>query len=321
MAVGDTLSVTASAKTLTGQSLTVVDSVRYALQTITDTLRVRVSSAGVVTALAPSGNNPVILNVFVFKDGVARADQSVIQITDTAIPNATLSIHPDPVTDSARVAVNSSKTIVPVIMDSSTGVAVDNPQLRLTFHDADSLKVGCYAPSFGDFGVIPSALLNVSNCGAGTGFNELRALTTGTVWVIATANVYGRSLRDSVLYTLTNPFSGSVYVTAINLTVYGGQAVTGIIYIAPGGTISFSNNFDPALAATVDYVFNDPTAATAANPPSDVGGVAGNVTLLNSYETSSRVFLTPGTYTYTATIHGSVAPFTGATVTGQIVVQ
>ena len=314
MAVGDTLTVTAAGTTLTGEPMTSFDSVLYVLQRVTDTLRVRVSKTGVVTALGSSGNSPVLLNVIAFKNGTARGDQAVIQITAAAIPNATLSIQPTG-SDSARLAKQSSKTIRPVVADLTTGDRVSNPQFRYTYHDADSLKVGCYVPQFPTVGTIPSAQLQLTNCGTRVGLNAIRALQTGTVWVIATATVYGRPLRDSVLYTFTNPFSFSIAVSANNLSVRGGAATYGTIYIAPGGTITFQNFLPAQLVTSVDYTFDNPAAATSA------GGDSGNVLGLHQYDESPRKFLTPGTYTYTSTLNGAVAPFAGVTLSGQIVVQ
>jgi len=143
-----------------------------------------------------------------------------------------------------------------------------------------------------------------------------------SAWVIASATIYGTPLRDSVKFILTNPYSAYVYVeTYNNLAVIGGGALLGTTYIAPGGTITFLNYAYPQLGTLLDFVLDNPAAATATNPPSTVGGSTGNVMGLAGLQASSRVFATPGTYPYTATVNGSVAPFTGVVVKGKIAVQ
>jgi len=318
IAVGDTVRISVSGKTLTNEPLASFDSVRYVLQNITDTIRVQVSQTGVVTGRASSDNYPVLLNVFAFKGGLVRGEQAIIQVTPTAFAGATLSIQPD-VGDSTRLAQGSSKSITPVITNGTE--SVPNPSLRFIIREADATKMGCYVPSFSGIGNFTNFQLNVTNCGTQVGLNQIAALAhSGTAWVIAEANVYGTVLRDSVQYTLTYPFWGYVMIASVNLQLVGGSTL-GTLYLAPGGMATFFNFINPNIGAAVAFTLDNPAAALPDNPPSSTGGASGNVTTLQSYEGSNRRFVTPGTYTYTATVTSPTPPFTDYTVTGQIVVQ
>jgi len=320
IAVGDSIQVTATGATLTGDPITSFDSVRYVLQTITDTIRVRVSAAGIVTGRASSGSNPVLLNVYAFKGGLVRGDQVVIQVTDTKFGGATLSIQPTG-GDSARLAQGSSKSIVPIVQNSVTNESVPNTTFRFTYRPTDASKLGCYVPGIPGIGEFTTLQLSVTDCGTAVGLDQIAAIAnSGTAWVIAEANVYGTVLRDSVQYTLTNPYSGYVLLAASNLQVIGGEAL-GTVYLAPGGTVTFLNFLNPSLGSSVIFTFENPAAATVANPVSTVGDSTGNVTALAGQESSNRQFLTPGVYLYTATVTSGIPPFANASVSGKIVVE
>jgi len=321
MAVGDTLQFSMTAKSVAGTPLASYDSVRYFLDNITDTLRVRVTPSGLVTARDVS-SGPVLLDVLTWKGEAARADQAILQVTATAIPGATLSIQPAP-SDSTKLALGSAKMIVPVVANQ-TGQSVSNVWFRFTLSDADAAKVGCFVPSFST-SVIPVSIapvtLQASTCLA-LPPDYIFALTqSGTVWIHASATVYGVPLRDSVQYTLINGSSGTVWITDRNLNLIGGEALFGPVYIAPGGTVTFLNYINSNYHASVVYTFDNPAAATATTPPSSQGGASGNITALTSGQGSSRQFLTAGTYTYTATVTGTVPPFTSGTFQGRIIVQ
>ena len=321
MAVGETLQIGVTGKTLTGAPVTSFDSVLYLLVNENDTARVQVSPTGLLTARASSGATPIMLDAVAFKDGVARASEVVIQITPTAIAGVTLSIQPQ-AGDSARLAPNSSKTIVPLVWNPTTGERVNGPTFRYTYHNEDAWKMVCNAPSFVPVGDLTNLQLAGTFCLYSVGLNRISVMARAdSVWVIASATVYGVALRDSVKYILTNPYSDYVYMLSSNLAAAGGSSLVGTVYLAPGGIITFYNLLDPSLGSTVDFVLDNPAAATADTPPATVGDSIGNVIGLNGGESSNRRFNTSGTYHYTATVRGSVPPFTGAQATGVIVVQ
>lgn len=321
MAVGDTFSVQLSAATLNGSAVASLDSVKYVLNNIVDTIRVRVSPAGLVTARASSGSSPVLLNIFAFKDGAAALDQIVIQVTDLSFTGASLSIHPTNPSDSTRLAIGNAKTITPVIKNLTTNQSVPGPRLRLSSSGEDARKIGCYNRSISSNTAafsITSAQLLLNQCAATFGLNQIRAIATGTVWVRAVAMVYGVVLQDSVQYTLTNAFQVYSGVSNNNLQIICGGCYA---LIAPGGKVTFQNGFRAGLGVTVTFAFENPTAAMAATPPSSVGGQSGNVTTLTAGQSSDRMFLTPGTYKWTETVSGATPPFTNGTYEGQVVVQ
>lgn len=327
MAVGDTLTLTASTQALDGSAGGAPDSVVYSFQNVQDTLRLHLTTTGLLTAVAPSStNNPAFVNVMVFKDGVVVADQAIIQITATRIAGVTLSIQPSP-SDSAKLAWGSLKTIIPVIRNTTTGQQVTRPTVQYEYREQDSSAFQCYVPTITPPSTITEAQLELTVCGgkafnAGKlRFNQIRALRKGTGWVYANVTVYGVPLRDSVLYTLTNPYSGLVYLSTNGLQA-GGNAFFSDVAIAPGGIVTFYNGFPPDLGITLTFAFDHPEAALATSPPSSNGGSAGNVTTLTSELSSSdRLFVTPGVYHVTATVGGGVPPFTGSTTTGTITVQ
>lgn len=324
MAIGDTMTVTFTATTLTGTPTTTFDSVRYLLQNPADTIRVQLSPTGLVTARAVSlTNNPVLVNVFAFRNGVAAADQVAIQIVATAISGVTLSIHPV-APDSAKMSWGSTKTIIPVIQNAARQ-KVANPIIRYEYGPGDSAIMQCYVPNFQGTIALSQKELKLSNCGingnAGSvALNRIHAFQKGTAWIHANMRVFGVMLRDSVQYTITNPYTGSIQIAPVNLSANAPSNAD--VLIAPGGTIQFYNGFPASLGGAVSFTFDNPTAATSANPPSIYGDSTGNISSITVEQLgSARRFLTAGTYTWTATVTGGIPPYTGATATGKIRVE
>jgi len=323
MAVGDTLTLHVTGQTLSGAAVTSFDSVRYVYQNPTDSLHIHVSPSGTVTAVSPTGNNsPALIEVIGFKNGLARADQAIVQVTASAIAGVTLSIQPV-APDSAVLALGDSKRIVPVIRNSGTGQRVTAPTIRYQFGTGDSAKMYCYQPRFVATATLTAKQLNLSACG-GNGivnqqFNTIRAQAKGSVWVIAAVSVYGMMLRDSVQYRLIYQARKQIVLSTVGLDATVEYATT--IYLAPGGTVFFINGFAPDLGISLNWTFDNPATVTAGNPPMSDGGTSGNIMSLPGYLTATRRFTTPGTYSWTATQNGGVAPFTGLNITGQIIVE
>ena len=323
MAIGDTLSIHVVGQTLGGTPMTSFDSVLYLLQQPNDSLRVRVSLTGVVTALTQTNPwSPVRLQVVAFKDGLARADVAYLTIVPTAFSGATLSIQPSP-GSSADVSSGSYLSIQPVIENPTTGASAENTAIRLEFDSRDSATVACYLPTLTAIPNFTAAQLALNRCtdtGIGSpNLNELFALAKGTVWVHANVTVFGAALRDSVQYQIINTQNGVVYLFPGILGLYNGYGAH--VYIAPGGVVSFNNGFDPGFAVLISFTFDHPEAATATTPPSTDGDSTGNITPLASNASSTRRFLTPGTYTWTATVTSGAAPFPGQATTGTITVR
>jgi len=324
MAVGDTLSLRVTGRTLTGASITQFDSVEYIYPNLGDSLIIGVSPSGVMTAKTVSGiNSPVKIQVVAFKDGLARAEQAVIQVTQAKFTGATLSIQPVP-PDSAILDINDTKYITPVIQNPGTGESVDFPTVRFEYGPGDSSKVFCYQPNFVETGTLTSSQLNLTGCGGvtllGEQLNAFEGQGPGQVWLIAAVNVYGVPLRDSVRYTITNPTTRMLSLQFYGLDLTVGDASLSS-YLRPGGTVTFYNATSPKVNVVATWTFDNPAAATAADPPSNNGGETGNVVGLTSYQQATRRFMTAGTYTYTVTATGSAPPYTTKSFTGQIIVQ
>jgi len=316
-----------TAQSVTSEWLPSLDSVQYILQQGTDSARVHVSASGILTALAPSSpDSPILIQVVGFKDGLAKADQVVLQVTATKFAGATLSIQPIP-PDSAKLPVGWDKAVVPVIANPTTGEHVDGPQLRLEAGVGDSTKLQCYEPYFVNTPTLSSQQLNLSPCGGDNNFrgilNRMLANGKGMAWVVAEATVYGVKLRDSVRYTITNPIRGFVELESTQLSaqeLYYSNAL-----VAPGAIVYFGNGIDPQIGGQVTYTFDDPSVASPIpNPDSSqpvYGGVSGNVTALNAGEVAARQFLHPGVYKYTAAVVGGIPPWAGQAYRGQINVE
>jgi len=317
MAVGDTLSITPTGHTLSGTPITSFDSVLYVLSSITDTLRVSVSSAGLITARAPSDpTQPVFVNVVAFKDGLAAAEQAIIQVTTTKFSGATLSVQPV-APDSAILAGRDGKSIIPVISNPETGESVDNPMVRFAFTKLECQYVICYQPVYPAIATLTPQQLSLSDYGINQ-YVPLDNLSSvgipGTVWVRANVLVYGVMLRDSVQYTITYPLDSEIDISILGLNGY--IRSPGGVFIAPGGEVLFYNNLNHALGATITIAFDNPEVATALDPPSTVGGASGNITTIASDQYTQRRFLTAGDYGWTATIAGGIPPYTGMTIRG-----
>jgi len=291
------------------------------LQSITDTLRVRLSASGVVTAVQPSSQgNPVLVNVIAFKDGVAAADQAVIQVVSTAFSGATVSIQVV-APDSARLQWADSKSITPVIQNN-LGEAINNPTVRFEYGPGDSTVLQCYVPNIQATVTLTQQQLGLSHCaGSGTSnLNQVHAASRGVAWVHVNVMVFGVMMHDSVQYTVTNPFNVPVDVDPTNFAT--GEVERSSLYLAPGGTLTLINGFNAALGVALDFTFDQPEAALASEPPSTYGGTSGNVIGLTSDQfIATRKFVTPGVYRWTATVHGGLPPFTGSTATGLVTVE
>lgn len=315
LAVGGTQQLSVTGVSLTGVPIATFDSVRYLLPNKGDTLRVKLTGAGLVTALAPS-SAAIPVNVFAFQQDIAKGYQILLQVTATVVPGVTLSIQPV-APDSAKQAMGTAKTITPVLRNPTTGASVSSPVMRYTVNPADANRVGVYIPTL----TLANGIAVQQQRSSSAGMNQILPQTpTGTAWIYATANVYGTLLQDSVQYTFSYPYAMTISTgeTQLDITsAFNSQILT----LAPGATITFRNNGSDNGLLTVAYTFDNPAAVTAAIPAATIGGATGNVTTLTQGKTSNRMFLTPGTYHWTATAVGWPTVTSSKTLSGTIVIK
>lgn len=326
IATGGTVQLGLTATSLTGTPITEFDSVWYALDNLADTARVQVTSGGLVQGRVAS-STLIRMTVYAFRHGTAKGDFVRLLVTPAPIPGATLSVQSVP-PDSTRLAVGSGRTLPAVIRNPATGETMQSPAIRIMVKPQDSLKVTLGRPQFKLPGADGLIIQNV-NQGSEVGPT---ARTEGTVWIHALIDAYGTVLRDSVLYTLTPPYTASLGFVAHGLTVgvtNGGSTFNAVIgngntlTLSRTATVSFvwAGNRIPSKDVTI--AFDDPTKVTAATPPATVGGSTGDVRFLNATTsvTSTRRFNTVGTYRWTMTTLGGAAPWHGITVSGVIVIK
>lgn len=318
IAVNGTLQLNVTGRSLTGTPIDGFDSVTFALVRPADTLRVRLTSSGHVTGLAPSsGTAHVELNAYAYKGKSIRVARALVQVTPAIVPGTILSIQPAP-PDSAKLAQGVTKTIIPVLRNPTTGARVASPVVWYTVRPADELRIGRYQPRL----VTPEGTVTQWFPSPAPAPNQIRASAgEGTVWIYARINVYGTTLTDSVLYTLSYPYVLTILTEKVNLKVASKTAANQEYNLAPGAQVTFRNGVAPTDPLLVTYTFDNPSAATAPSPLPAVGGTTGNLTPLKGGQSSTRRFLTPGTYRWTATASGGPDPWPGQTVTGTIVIK
>jgi len=320
VAVGGTQQLSATGITYTGEPVTQFDSVVYQYNSLSDTLRFKLSPSGLVTGVGTSGTTLMRVNVIAFKGSTIRGDQIIVQVTPATITGLTMSIQPV-APDSAKLAMGTRKTIVPVVRNPSTGESVANPAVIYEVRGSDSSRVDVFRGNV-TYRINPSDLMIVRpGTSASVGTNQILALRgEGSARIYATIVAYGTALKDSVQYTFSYPYSQTISTQKLNLAVVNAFADQTVI-LAPGATLTFSNNVSSTDALTVTYTFDNPAAATAANPASTTGGASGDVTVLTGGQSSRRRFDTPGTYKWTAVTGGGQAPWTGQTLSGTIVIK
>lgn len=319
LAVGATQQLTVQALSLTGTPVTTLDSVHYAFRTLADSARVSISPSGLVTGLTPSVTD-VIVNVLAFQGAVIRGDHLLLKVTTAADPGVHLVLQPTATT----LAQGTVATIAPTLFDPSTNTTIASPVIRYSVKAADRTRVSVYSPSIGltigTTAVTVRSLPYVFPASTLTQNQVLAFTGEGTAWVYADVTAYGTVLHDSVLFTFTYPKSATISTVKSNLAVTSTYASQSLV-VAPGATVTFNNGSAATDPLTIAYTFDNPSAATAATPPSSVGGSTGNISALIGGQASARTFATAGTYHWTATASGGPAPWAGQVITGTIVVK
>jgi len=313
VAVGGTVDFTPTVTDLNGDPLTVFDSVVYRLDSQADTTRIAVTKSGPATVRVTGrveSSGPMLLDIFVFKNNTVQADQAFVHVTDS-VPTGPLKIVMKTATTSV---IYGKQPTVNTNLVNGVGDTVMVPLTRYRINGTDSAKILTYSPTIiapgrsrGQYSPqgIPLSSEYVYFFGQ---MNKIAVLApTGSAYVYGDVNAYGTELRDSVLFTFGYPstFSFSIQ-TKGPLQPYGvwdrRALVSQQVYQSPA-TLTFRNDMYPEVP--VDYVFDKPENALAVVP----GGPAGNI--INLMSSESRVFTTPGDYSFTVTVRGDQYPVTG----------
>ena len=284
----------------------------------TDTLRVKVdSTTGLVTGIATGTASVIALlqDIPGFTSGpsVTLADTTVFTVTAAPVAIGTVQLSGRATGTPNTVGAGSTLTLVTTITDASgaTVTNVGRPQYYST----------------------KPAVATVSSTGVVSG------LTLGTTTVLATITVGGVTRTTSFDVIVTPPVAATVMIcgqacqtpvpgtgiafSPADITVSATQAqvqgLAGVVVTFAVANNTFTATTTPNNTQCFNVTFSNPAAAGAVAPSTNSGniGTGGTSPPLCSNTTGtlrseSRLFTTPGTYTYTNTTNGA---------TGTIVVQ
>ncbi len=291
-----TLQLSAVAYAADGSVMTITDTSASTVWSSSDSSKVYVSQAGVITGLVESDMVTVYASHRIGKQ--TRKDSTMIRVKHDPIPPVltTFSIVPQ---DSLKRAFLNIFTPYdfPVTALDASGTAVTGFPIRWYSSNSKTAR-----PSTWGFGWDVSAI--------------------GDVQVSAKAWVYGVAVSDSFNLDIGWPIWLLWPGTEVKQVVAQSGTVTfapvdRIVDLGPGGMLPFVNNSGrgptniPGARAIegkiVDIIFDDPSVALGTRGfPGDTSGIAGNILGLKSDTTADesertqwRRFLKPGIHFYT----------------------
>ena len=281
----------------------------------TDTTRVKVSSSGLVTAIA-AGSASVIATLqdipgYLSAPSVTRADTALITVTAAPVSLSGFTL----TASRNSTGAGSPDTLVVTLTDASG--AVVNTQKAGTI---TGTNVG--RPRF--FSSNPE-VATVGTTGIITG------VTPGTATITAVVSVGGVTKTATFAITVTAPITGTISISPAtsgtgivffptSLTVSATQAkvqgAAGAIVTFSVTSGTFSASTTPNNTQCFNVTFANAAAAQATTPTGLSGnigtGAAGTSNGPLCSGSQARLFTTPGTYTFTNTTNG---------VTGTLIVQ
>lgn len=281
----------------------------------TDTTRVKVSSTGLVTAIS-AGTASVIATLqdipgYLSAPSVTRADTALITVTATPVSLSGFTLTASRNTTGA----GSPDTLVVTLTDASGNVVNTQKAGTITGTNVGRPRYFTSNPQ----------VATVSTTGIITG------VTPGTATITAVISISGVTKTATFPVTVTAPITGTFTITAAtsgtgivffptSLTVSATQAkVQGAAGAVVNFTVAsgtFSASTTPNSTQCFNVTFANPGAALP-NPSTGNGGNIGTGAAGTSNGplcsgTQSRLFSTPGTYTFTNTTNGA---------TGTLIVQ
>jgi len=323
----DTLTLTATPRNYRGEALAGFPASRY---TSANPDRVLVSSQGKMTAVAPTGSEPILVFATLTANNLKHEDTVWVRVVDDPSPRVlgSLSIHPIP-PDSAKMAMNAppagtSGYFLDKLVHAvdATGAPLDG--LLVSFRSSDPL----------------TASVQIIDRSESRGGVWLNAQRVGTVTLYASATVFGVTKADTLPFRVGWPIVTQIKAEPMATGSLVNRFMQPAVRVGTGAVVFWGSQ---TAAATTDVVFADttdiaPLTAFAAVDPDplvtrgglsqdDIGAFCffldfifktgcanrGNfvlsvpdpsLSLVNHYM-AARVFPVPGTYEYHSTTSGT----------------
>lgn len=277
----------------------------------TDTLRVRVSSSGVVTGIA-AGSASVIATLQDIPGttggtSVTLADTTIFTVTATPVTFGGLALSGRATGTPNTVGAGSTLALTTTITDAS-GAPVTNvgrPQYYSTMPEIATVSVTGVVT-----GVKPGATTILATIAVGATTRNASFDVTVTPPIAATVNICGQACQATPVTGISfTPATLTVSATQAQVQGAAGAIVT---FTVPANTFTTTTN--PNNTQCFNVTFANPAAAGAATTGGDTGnigtGSGTNAPLCTG--SRARLFTTPGTYSYTSTTNNA---------TGTIIVQ
>lgn len=251
MALGQTVPLTTKGIDITGDTVTTFDSVWY---TTNDASTVTVDNTGRISGVGVTmQGSPTAIAVMARLGKITRTDTVTVAVTPTVVP--VTGLHLMSLLTGGRTSIYSIDIVTAIPFDGDTP-ADGNINVMYSGGTRGALLLAAIDPVAGV--ILP--------------------LWPGPMWVTATANAYGVTLRDSLSYL--NLYKSDVYAQIVQGTDAPVQfKIDGIVhsqyFLATGGTITVQNTLgapatihftgpspidDVTLAANASTVVTFPTA-------------------------------------------------------------
>lgn len=274
----------------------------------TDTTKVKVSSTGLVTAIAV-GTASVIATLqdipgYLSAPSVTRVDTAVFTVTAAPLTLGAMTL----TASRSTTGAGSPDTLVVTLTDASGAVINTQKAATITGTSVGRPKFYTSNPTV--------ATVNTSGI--------INGVTPGTATITAVISVGGVIKTATFPITVTAPITGTVAITTATsgtgilffpgtLTVSATQAK---VQGALGAIVTFSvtsGTFSTTTTPNSTQCFNVTFANPSAAGPTTTGGLSGNIGTGAAGTTNSplctgsqtRLFTTPGTYTFTSTTNGA----------------
>lgn len=303
--------LTATPLNAMGEPMTGLPTPTFSYANPNDSTKVKLSSAGLLTAVAAGTNIKIVASVTT-SDNVKHIDTAFINVNATTDPPpalAMLTLDPGP-PDSTIVALFSNAPFPTSSWYIGSGIYPGRSSYpNVSFYRRALTAAGDSIPKL----AVEYFALDPTVAAVDRRTGKLFLNNIGQARLVVRAAAYGVIKTDTTVFTITNPIARGVQVKD-----YGpGQSIFGDpIVIRPSGMMAWINRWGP-----IGVVFDDPAGVSI--PPASICdqattiGVSPSPTACDadfSTDTTTadnnryrvRQFLVPGTYTYRDTLSGAV---------------